>query len=65
MAAERFEWQRLANLSGLAFAFTEVVLVDALKNGKRVLLDEVNLASEETLQRLCGLLDDSSASITL
>ena len=65
VAAERFEWQRLANLSGLAFAFTEVVLVDALKNGKWVLLDEVNLASAETLQRLCGLLDDSSASITL
>ena len=31
----------------------------------RVLLDEINLASSETLQRLCGLLDDSHGSITL
>ena len=32
---------------------------------QRVLLDEINLASSETLQRLCGLLDDSTGSITL
>ena len=31
----------------------------------RVLLDEINLASSETLQRLCGLLDDSKGSVTL
>lgn len=31
----------------------------------RVLLDEINLASSETLERLCGLLDDSQGSITL
>ena len=31
----------------------------------RVLLDEINLASSETLQRLCGLLDDPSGSVTL
>lgn len=31
----------------------------------RVLLDEINLASSETLQRLCGLLDDSTCSVTL
>lgn len=31
----------------------------------RVLLDEINLASSETLQRLCGLLDDASGSVTL
>ena len=30
-----------------------------------MLLDEINLASSETLQRLCGLLDDSNGSITL
>ena len=32
---------------------------------RRVLLDEINLASSETLQRLCGLLDDSTGSIIL
>jgi midasin len=30
-----------------------------------VLLDEINLASSDTLQRLCGLLDDPSGSVTL
>ncbi len=63
--AERFEKQRIANSSGLSFAFTEGALVDAIKTGKWVFLDEVNLASSETLQRLCGLLDDSTSSITL
>jgi MoxR-like ATPase len=64
-SAERFEKQRTATESGLAFAFTEGALVDAIKTGKWVLLDEINLASSETLQRLCGLLDDSSSSLTL
>lgn len=31
----------------------------------RVLLDEINLASSEILQRLCGLLDNQSGSLTL
>lgn len=62
---ERFEKQRVACDTGLAFAFTEGALVDAIRNGKWVLLDEINLASSETLQRLCGLLDDSRGSVTL
>ncbi len=62
---ERFEKQRVACDTGLAFAFTEGALVDAIRQGKWVLLDEINLASSETLQRLCGLLDDSGGSITL
>ena len=63
--AERFEKQRLACASGLAFNFTEGALVDAIRTGKWVLLDEINLASCETLQRLCGLLDNASSSLTL
>jgi midasin (ATPase involved in ribosome maturation) len=63
--AERFERQRVASESGLAFLFTEGALVDAIRTGKWVLLDEINLASSETLQRLCGLLDDAHGSITL
>lgn len=31
----------------------------------RILLDEINLASSDTLQRLCGLLDEPTGSITL
>ncbi len=61
----RFEKQRIACETGLAFAFTEGALVDAIRSGKWVLLDEINLASSETLQRLCGLLDDSKGSVTL
>ena len=63
--SERFEKQRVACDTGLAFAFTEGALVNAIKTGKWVLLDEINLASSETLQRLCGLLDDSKGSVTL
>ena len=62
---DRFEQQRLACDSGLAFVFSEGALVDAIRRGKWVLLDEINLASSETLQRLCGLLDDSNSSLTL
>jgi midasin (ATPase involved in ribosome maturation) len=64
-AAELFERQRLSCETKLAFCFTEGALVDAIRTGKWVLLDEINLASPETLQRLCGLLDDSSGSVTL
>ncbi len=63
--AERFEQQRIACDSGLAFVFTEGTLVDAIRRGSWVLLDEINLASSETLQRLCGLLDNSTSSLTL
>ena len=65
VVAERFDRQRIASESGLAFLFTEGALVDAIRSGRWVLLDEINLASSETLQRLCGLLDDSHGSITL
>ena len=64
-STERFEKQRLASETGLAFAFTEGALVGAIREGKWILLDEINLASSETLQRLCGLLDDSHGSIVI
>ena len=65
LTAERFEQQRLACDSGLAFEFSEGGLVEAIRSGKWVLLDEINLASSEILQRLCGLLDSSDSSIIL
>jgi len=34
MLAERFDRQRAASDSGLAFSFTEGVLVDAIRSGK-------------------------------
>ena len=51
--------------SGLAFVFSEGALVEAIRKGKWVLLDEINLTSSETLQRLSGLLDDATSSVTL
>lgn len=49
----------------LAFSFVEGGLVKALKNGDWVLLDEINLASAETLECLSGLLEGSSESLSL
>lgn len=42
----------------LHFAFTEGPLVEAVRTGKWLLLDEINLAPPDLLQRLLGLLDD-------
>lgn len=49
--------QRLAVEGSFAFSFVEGVLIKAIREGKWVLLDEINLASAETLQRLSGLLE--------
>ena len=51
--------------SALAFRFVEGTLVQALRNGEWVLLDEINLAAPETLECLCGLLESSSGSLVL
>lgn len=48
---------RVAVEGSFAFSFVEGVLVKAVREGKWVLLDEINLASAETLQRLSGLLE--------
>ncbi|XP_015604930.1 midasin [Cephus cinctus] len=49
----------------LAFAFIEGSLIKALQEGYWVLLDEINLASAETLECLSGLLEGSSGSLSL
>ncbi|XP_075233650.1 midasin [Lycorma delicatula] len=51
--------------AALAFSFIEGALVKALKNGCWVLLDEINLASAETLQCLSGLLEGGDGSVSL
>ena len=56
----------MVNKLFLALIFrTYLSLHDYYFTYSRVLLDEINLASSETLQRLCGLLDNSTGSITL
>lgn len=49
----------------LAFAFIEGSLIKALQKGYWVLLDEINLASSETLECLSGLLEGSTGSLSL
>ncbi|KAJ9587623.1 hypothetical protein L9F63_018944, partial [Diploptera punctata] len=72
----RIEWQQLGiklhkletqlkSQSALAFTFIEGSLVKAVREGYWVLLDEINLASAETLECLSGLLESSSGSLYL
>ncbi|KAJ3507966.1 hypothetical protein NLJ89_g6013 [Agrocybe chaxingu] len=62
---EEFEVQHVQGKGKLAFAFVEGPLVKALRSGDWILLDEVNLASPETLECITGLLHGPTASITL
>lgn len=57
--------QQLAASSGMIFSFVEGAFVSALKKGEWILLDEVNLAPTETLQRVTGVLEGESASLCL
>jgi midasin len=47
------------------FSFVEGSLVTALKNGHWILLDEINLATAETLECLSGLLQKTTGSVML
>lgn len=50
--------------SGFAFAYMDGVIIQAMRAGQWVLLDEINLAAPETLQVLSGILDGRSFCIT-
>ncbi|XP_062087755.1 midasin isoform X2 [Humulus lupulus] len=56
---------QLDGSSGIIFSFVEGAFVNALKSGEWILLDEVNLAPPETLQRVIGVLDGDSGSLCL
>lgn len=51
--------------NGMLFSFVEGAFVTALRNGDWILLDEVNLAPPEILQRVVGVLEDEKGSICL
>ena len=57
--------RQIAATSGMIFSFVEGAFVTALRNGEWILLDEVNLAPPETLQRIIGVLDGESGSLCL
>ncbi|KAJ4418163.1 AAA ATPase midasin [Gnomoniopsis sp. IMI 355080] len=65
---EQFEVQLLGGSGGFAFAFVEGNIVKAVRNGDWVLLDEINLASPDTLESIADLLQsgpDATPSILL
>lgn len=51
--------------SGMVFSFVEGAFVTALRNGEWILLDEINLAPPETLQRVIGVLEGDTSSLCL
>lgn len=54
-----------AGQEAFAFSFVEGNIVKAVRNGDWVLLDEINLASPDTLEALADLFDTASPSIML
>uniref|UniRef100_K3X0F1 Midasin n=1 Tax=Globisporangium ultimum (strain ATCC 200006 / CBS 805.95 / DAOM BR144) TaxID=431595 RepID=K3X0F1_GLOUD len=61
----RFERQKEQVESHFAFAFVEGVLVKALRDGHWVLLDEINLASSDTLERISTLLEHETSAFSI
>jgi midasin len=65
---DQFDIQLSRGSKGFAFAFVEGNIVKAVRNGEWVLLDEINLASPDTLESIADLLHSgpgSSPSILL
>ncbi|CRH03807.1 dynein-related AAA-type ATPase, putative [Plasmodium relictum] len=54
------EEQSNKKMNELIFKFHDGILIDCIKNGYWILLDEINLAQTEILQRLQGLMDSSN-----
>jgi len=59
------EHRLAAGNDGFAFSFVEGNIVKAARNGDWILLDEINLASSDTLEALADLLDPNAPSILL
>ncbi|AEO57560.1 hypothetical protein MYCTH_2303853 [Thermothelomyces thermophilus ATCC 42464] len=56
---DQFDRQIASGSAGFAFAFVEGKIVKAARNGDWVLLDEINLASPDTLESIAGLFQPS------
>ncbi|CAL4925261.1 unnamed protein product [Urochloa decumbens] len=57
--------QQISSSTGMSFRFVEGAFVSALRNGHWILLDEVNLAPPETLQRIGAVLDGEKGTLCL
>ncbi|EFA84854.1 type A von Willebrand factor domain-containing protein [Heterostelium album PN500] len=62
VATLSMQFERSKN--SFAFSFVEGSLVDAIRKGHWVLLDEINLATSETLESLSGLFEGGSLTLT-
>ncbi|KAF7722956.1 AAA ATPase midasin [Apophysomyces ossiformis] len=60
-----FEVQQAQSQNKFVFNFMEGSLVKAVRRGDWILLDEINLATTETLECLSGLLQDAQGSLLL
>ncbi|CAI5721444.1 unnamed protein product [Hyaloperonospora brassicae] len=61
----RFDRQKEQAESHFAFSFVEGALVKALRKGHWVLLDEINLASSDTLERIGTLLEHETSAFSI
>lgn len=57
--------KQIGSSFGTSFKFVEGAFITALRNGKWILLDEVNLAPPETLQRIISVLDGENGTLCL
>ncbi|KAF5200410.1 Midasin [Thalictrum thalictroides] len=57
--------RQIDSSSCVAFSFVEGAFITSLKSGHWILLDEVNLAPPETLQRIMGVLEGEHGSLCL
>ncbi|KAG9103872.1 hypothetical protein FRC06_007401 [Ceratobasidium sp. 370] len=64
-AVDEFDAAHVRGQSKFVFSFVEGPLVTALRNGHWVLLDEINLASAETLECIASILQGPRGSVTL
>ncbi|CAE6427190.1 unnamed protein product [Rhizoctonia solani] len=64
-AVDEFDAAHVKGQSKFVFSFVEGPLVTALRNGHWILLDEVNLASSETLECIASILQGPYGSVTL
>ncbi|KAI9307575.1 P-loop containing nucleoside triphosphate hydrolase protein [Cunninghamella echinulata] len=62
---EEFKIQQTQSQNKFVFSFMEGSLVKAVRNGDWILMDEINLATTETLECLSGLLENAESSLLL
>nr|XP_029123013.1 LOW QUALITY PROTEIN: midasin [Elaeis guineensis] len=57
--------KQIGAAAGMSFTFVEGAFITALRSGFWILLDEINLAPPETLQRISGVLDGDKGTLCL